>query len=73
VGNLGFSLFDVARRAKPAGLHLLLPVEQWEPGPAYTGLLVSLAFQGEDSRSCVREECGAPNSCVSQEAGLTAE
>jgi hypothetical protein len=41
--------------------------------PAYTGVPVSLAFPGEGSRSYRREGCGAPSSCVCQEAGLTAE
>jgi hypothetical protein len=40
-------------------------------GPAYTGALVFLAFQGEGSRSCSRRERGALISCVCWEAGLT--
>jgi hypothetical protein len=42
-------------------------------GPACTGVLVSLEFQGEGSRSCGREEHGALNSCVCWEVGLTAK
>jgi hypothetical protein len=64
----------VARGTEPAGLFLLLPMEQWGAiGPAYTGALVSLVFQGEGSRLCIREECGAPSSYMCQAAGLTAE
>jgi hypothetical protein len=41
-------------------------MKQREPsvGPAYTGALVSLAFQGEGCRSCIREEHVALSSCV---------
>jgi hypothetical protein len=39
-------------------------------GLACTGVLVSLAFQGEGSRSCSRGEGGVPSSFVCQE-GLT--
>jgi hypothetical protein len=41
--------------------------------PAYTGALVSQAFQGEGSRSCSRGEGQALSFCVCQEAGLTTE
>jgi hypothetical protein len=44
-----------------------------EPWASYTGSLVSLAFQGEDSRSCSWKEHGALSSCVCQEAGLIAK
>jgi hypothetical protein len=37
-------------------------------GPAYTGMLVSLAFQGEGSRSYIRGDHGALSSCVWWEA-----
>jgi hypothetical protein len=45
----------VSGRTKPACLHLLLPHGAvGAMGPTYTGVLVSLAFQGEGSRSCSR-------------------
>jgi hypothetical protein len=40
-------------------------------GPAYTGALISLVFQGEGSRSCSMGECGVQSFCVCREAGLT--
>jgi hypothetical protein len=42
-------------------------------GPEYIGTLVFLVFQDEGSRLYSREECGALNSSVSQEAGLNTE
>jgi hypothetical protein len=41
--------------------------------PTDTEVPVSLAFQGEGSRSCSSGEHVAPSSCVCQEAWLTAE
>jgi hypothetical protein len=40
-------------------------------GPAYIGALVSLMFQGEGSRLCMRGLCGALSSCVCLGMGLT--
>jgi hypothetical protein len=42
-------------------------------GPAYIGAPVSLAFQGDGSRSYSRGEHGALSSCMCQEAGLTTD
>jgi hypothetical protein len=42
-------------------------------GPAYTGELFSLAFQGKGSRLYRRGECGTLSSCLYWEAGLTAK
>jgi hypothetical protein len=53
-------------------LCLLLPAVG-DMCPAYTGMPVSLAFQDESSRLCVRGEHGALSSCVCWEAGLTTE
>jgi hypothetical protein len=42
-------------------------------GPAYIGVLASLMFQGEGSRSYSWGELGAVSSCVCQEAGFTTQ
>jgi hypothetical protein len=42
-------------------------------GPAYTGVLASLAFHGEGGRSCIMGEHRAPSLCVCWAVGLTAE
>jgi hypothetical protein len=46
----------VARGTEPAGLHLLLPMEQWKLWDLLTELSFSLAFQDKGSWSCIVEE-----------------
>jgi hypothetical protein len=45
-------------------------MEQQEPWTCLLRTPVSLAFQGEVSRSCITGKHVAPSSCVSQEAGF---
>jgi hypothetical protein len=61
------------RGTKPAGLHFLLPLKQWELWSCLHGAPVSPMLQGEGSSSHSKSENGAPSSSVCQKAGLTAK